>query len=219
MKSRFGPFTLDAATRQLRRDDRDIHLSRKAFDVLSLLIGRRPNVVPKEELFKAIWPDTFVTDANLNVVVGEIRRALGDSAHAPQYIRTAHGVGYAFSGAATEADAPAAAPASPVRAWLVTGDRTLHLTRGDNFIGRDMKCDVWLDDVSVSRRHAVLRLNADGAMLEDLRSMNGTFVGSTPVERATSLSDGDRIRIGEVEVEFRHAGKEQEPTKRIRRKG
>ena len=43
-----------------------------------------------------------VTDANLNVLIGEIRRALDDAARQPRYVRTVHGVGYAFCGEATE---------------------------------------------------------------------------------------------------------------------
>ena len=198
-----------------------MHLSRKAFDVLCLLLSRRPTVVAKEDLFKAVWPDTFVTDANLNVVIGEIRRALGDSAHAPQFIRTAHGVGYAFCSEAADDDAAAHAPvpSTPSRAWLVAGERTFQLSPGENVIGRDMQCHVWLDDAGVSRRHASLRLTASGAVLRDLQSTNGTFVDQGQINGEVTLADGDRIGIGEVELEFREAANEPPATKRISRKG
>ena len=79
MRTRFGAFTLDPATRQLLEDGRPIHLSPKAFDVLQVLIEARPTVVPKADLHDRIWPGTYVVDANLSVLIGEIRRALADS--------------------------------------------------------------------------------------------------------------------------------------------
>jgi DNA-binding winged helix-turn-helix (wHTH) protein len=209
---------VDGATRQLRRDERDVHVSRKAFDVLCLLMARRPRVVSKEELFKAIWPDTYVTEANLNVVIGEIRRALGDNAQAPQFVRTAHGVGYAFCAEAVDLDASSPAVTSSVRAWLVAGDRTYQLAPGENVIGRDTQCDVWLDDASISRRHAAVRLSVAGAFLRDLQSTNGTFVRRRRVTGEAPLADADRITIGEVELEFRQPAGQQPATKRIRPK-
>ena len=62
MITRFGPFVLDSETRQLTRDEEEIHLSPKAFAVLCALVARRPNVVPKADLFGQIWPDVFVVD-------------------------------------------------------------------------------------------------------------------------------------------------------------
>ena len=58
MKVAFGPFTFDAGTRQLLRDGRELHLSPKAFDLLLLLLERRPAVVSKAEVLARIWPDT-----------------------------------------------------------------------------------------------------------------------------------------------------------------
>ena len=97
MITRFGPFVLDSETRQLTRDEGEIHLSPKAFAVLCALVAKRPNVVPKADLFGQIWPDVFVVDGNLNVIVGEIRRALDDDPQEPRFIRTVHGVGYKFT--------------------------------------------------------------------------------------------------------------------------
>jgi DNA-binding winged helix-turn-helix (wHTH) protein len=85
---RFRPFVLNPQTRQLLRDSAEIHLPTKAFDLLCALIRRRPEVVPKAELLSLVWPEAFVVDANLNVLIGEIRRALDDDPRHPQYIRT-----------------------------------------------------------------------------------------------------------------------------------
>jgi DNA-binding winged helix-turn-helix (wHTH) protein len=65
----FGPFTLDERARQLRRGTQPVHLSPKAFDLLALLVRRRSEAIAKAEIHKRLWPDTFVSDINLAVVV------------------------------------------------------------------------------------------------------------------------------------------------------
>ena len=221
MRTHFGPFTLDPATRQLLEAGRAIHLSPKAFDVLQVLVEARPTVVVKADLHDRIWPGTFVVDANLSVLIGEIRRALGDSAQTPRYIRTVHKVGYAFCGEA--AAAPAAPPHPAVtgsRYWLAWNDRTFALSAGENLIGRNPECAVWLDAAGVSRLHARLRLDAasGAASLEDLESTNGTFVNDTRVESPVALRDGDVVHLGSVLLTFRSWLPERSrSTERIRR--
>ena len=222
MRTHFGPFTLDPATRQLLEAGRAIHLSPKAFDVLQVLVEARPTVVAKADLHDRIWPGTFVVDANLSVLIGEIRRALSDSAQAPRYIRTVHKVGYAFCGEAT-AVPPGAAPhqaGTSSRYWLAWNDRNFVLSAGENLIGRNPECAVWLDAAGVSRRHARLRLDAasGAASLEDLESTNGTFVNDTRVESPVTLRDGDVIHLGSVLLTFRAWLPERSrSTERIRR--
>jgi DNA-binding winged helix-turn-helix (wHTH) protein len=217
MRTRFLQFTVDSDTRQLLRDGSEIHLSTKAFDLLCFLIARRPGVVGKEELLRQIWPDSYVTEANVNVLIGEVRRALGDTAQTSQFIRTVHGVGYAFCASATASDIE-----SPQRGRcrLIGNDRTFLLSEGENIIGRDPACSVWLDDPDVSRRHARIRVDsAQGcALLDDLNSTNGTSLGRSRVKAETRLADGDVIRVGPVELRFRDALNEPQETRRLRRK-
>ena len=220
MKTRFGPFTLDSETRQLLRGDAEIHLSRKAFDLLSILLVDRPKVLDKGELHAGLWPDSHVDAAGLNVLVGDVRRALGDDAKRPQFIRTVHGVGYAFCGeAARVEDTPAAAPAATTACWLVWGERTFRLSDGENVIGRDPRCSIWLDAPRMSRRHAsiVINLAEDTVVLCDLGSTNGTFLGRSRVNQPVALSDGADIRMGTVSLKFRRWFPERAPeTRRIR---
>src|SRR4029077_8337968 len=63
----FGPFTLDADARQLVHgsDRRHVHLSPKAFDLLTLLAEARPRAISKQELRDRLWPSTFVSEATL----------------------------------------------------------------------------------------------------------------------------------------------------------
>jgi DNA-binding winged helix-turn-helix (wHTH) protein len=220
VRVRFGPFTVDAETRQLLRGGLECHLSPKAFDLLWSLIERRPGVVEKTELHARIWPNTFVVDGSLNVLIGQIRQALADEAQRPRFIRTVHGVGYAFCGDAVDVpEHPAAA--GPTRCWLTRADRTFGLTEGDNIIGRDPECAVWLNSPGVSRRHARIRVDSNRRRLtlEDLNSSNGTFLAGAAVEGEIEVSDGATIRFGPIDMKLHLWNAETaSETKRIPRK-
>jgi DNA-binding winged helix-turn-helix (wHTH) protein len=219
VRLRFGPFTVDTETRQLLRDGSVLHLSPKAFDLLARLVEQRPRVLEKTELQSRIWPDTYVVDANLNVLIGEIRRTLEDSARQPHFIRTVHGVGFAFCGDATEINAPTQAPATPC--WVIAKDRTFRLVEGENIVGRDPACTVWLDSDSVSRRHARIVVNsADRRVsLDDLASKNGTRLRGGRVRERVDVSDGDELVFGSVRVTLRSwSSATDAETKRIPRR-
>ncbi len=200
MRVQFANFVLDSESRQLLRDGLAVHLSPKAFDVLCDLVKRRPNALAKKTLFELVWPDTAVVEANLTVLIAEVRRALGDDALRPRFIRTVHRHGYAFSGDAAEV---ARANTVAQRIGLVWQGRVLFLSEGENVIGRDPACGIWLDVSGVSRRHARILVRGSEATLEDLGSTNGTFVSDTPVSAARRLVDGDVIRLGSAEVPVR----------------
>src|SRR5215208_6578725 len=174
MRVAFGPFMLDSGARQIFRDGRPVHLSPKGFHVLEILLERRPAVVTKSELQDRVWPGTFVHEANVNVVVAEIRRALADDPREARFVRTCHGTGYAFCAAALDLAGPDPAQGATgyFRCWLGWNDRTFALVAGGNVIGRDPRCGVWLDASGVSRRHACIRLEGARATLEDLDSRN-----------------------------------------------
>ena len=202
MKIRFGPFTLDLDTRQLTQEGREIHLSPKAFELLATLAADRPKVLSKAVLQQRLWPETFVAEANLSNLVAEIREALGDRARTPLFIRTAHGFGYAFCGdAATLRDAREPEPGRP-SCWLEWGKRRFPLSIGEHVIGRDPDVEVRLDASTVSRRHARLVVTAEGTVLEDVDSKNGTFRGTERVTAPVRLADGDEIHIGSLLVTF-----------------
>jgi eukaryotic-like serine/threonine-protein kinase len=121
MRLRFGDFVLDRGARQLQRGREERHLGPKAFDLLELLLARRPNVVSKESIRDQLWPGTFIAGSTLATVVAELREALEDDPKQPRFLRTVHGVGYAFSGdvresASDERDATAVLVAEAQRA-------------------------------------------------------------------------------------------------------
>jgi len=202
VRIRFGPFVLNLDTRQLTEDNRQIHLTPKAFELLTMLVQDRPKVLSKAALQNRLWPDTFVAEANLSNLVAEIREALRDQAHAPTFIRTAHGFGYAFSGEATTfPDTPSALERPSC--WLEWDRLRFPLALGEHVIGRDPDVEVRLDDSTVSRRHARLVVTTEGTVLEDFGSKNGTFRGGERVTGPVRLADGDAIRIGSLLVTFR----------------
>ena len=93
----FDEYRLLAAERQLLRAGKAVTLAPKAFDVLLLLVRHNGEILEKSALMKQLWPDTFVEEANLNVHVSAIRKAIGESAHRPRYIATIPGRGYRFT--------------------------------------------------------------------------------------------------------------------------
>jgi len=202
VRLRFGPFTLDLATRQLLRDGREIHLSPKAFELLARLAVDRPNVLSKALLRQHLWPDTFVADANLSNLIAEIREALGDRVRTSLYIRTVHGFGYAFCGTASSVHETEDTGTDRPAFWLEWGQHRFPLLTGEHIIGRDADVEIRLDASTVSRRHARLIVNADGTYLEDFGSKNGTFRGDERVVSPVPLTDGDTIKIGSVLVTF-----------------
>src|SRR5204863_9704409 len=119
------------------------------------------------------------------------------------------------SGAAARSPAVTAS-----RFWLAWNDRTFALSAGDNVIGRNPECAVWVDAAGVSRRHARLTLDTEtgAAAIEDLGSMNGTFVNETRVQSTLPLRDGDLVHLGSVALTFRTWLPERSrSTERIRR--
>jgi len=109
---RFGPFTVDAGSYRLLRGTEVIPLSPKIIDLLLYLVARQSALVPKDELFAALWPDVAVTDNALTQAVSELRQALGDDSSKPTYIQTVARRGYRFI-APVEAAVPSPAPPGP----------------------------------------------------------------------------------------------------------
>ena len=199
VRIRFDDFVLDTMTRQLRRSDRAVSLSPKAFELLQTLAEQRPRALSKKELVEALWPNVFVAEENLKARIAEIRRALGDGGER-RYIRTIQRFGYAFEAAARNENTAALSD------WLVeSAHGQFNLIQGENIVGRDLHARVRIDASSVSRRHARIVITSDQATLEDLGSKNGTRLGEDRVQQPTVLNSGDRIQFGAVLVRIRNS--------------
>ena len=93
---KFGSFQIDAMERLLSRDGEPIAVTPKAFDTLLALVRNSGHLMLKDELMKAVWPDSFVEEVNLSQNVSALRRALGDTTQESRYIATVPGLGYRF---------------------------------------------------------------------------------------------------------------------------
>ena len=191
VKTCFGAFTLDSNLRQVTRQDREIHLTPKAFDLLTLLVADAGRVVTKKkELHERLWPDTFVSDATLVGLVKLLRRTLGDyDARAP-IIRTSHGVGYAF--------------VSPIQrsSWHAEDSHQVRGARnpipsdgGENIIGRNPASAADLDADGVVDRRPRLVVDEPSALVENVAGVNHPQHDVLCREHA-QRRDGDDLHMG-----------------------
>jgi len=172
--------------------------------MLELLLARRPEVVSKEELMKELWPDTFVSDANVHNLVSEVRTAIGEDPRATRFIRTVPRCGYAFQAEAREEPARPSGRTQPPT--LTYGDRDFVLAMKTNLLGRDRDCVARIEHATISRHHASIVITGTSAVLEDLGSKNGTWVNGRQIEKPTELEDGDEVRLGSVALVYRAQG-------------
>jgi DNA-binding winged helix-turn-helix (wHTH) protein/TolB-like protein/Tfp pilus assembly protein PilF len=92
----FGRFRVKSDERVLLRGHDLVSLTPKAFDILLTLLENDGRIVPKDDLMKRVWPNTFVEEGNLTQNVSLLRKALGESANGPQFIETVPRRGYRF---------------------------------------------------------------------------------------------------------------------------
>lgn len=203
MRVRFGECVFDSETRELLRADRPVPVPPKAFQLLGVLLERRPSALSKDDLHAALWPNSFVADTTLTTLVKELRAAIGDDARAPTFIRTVPAFGYAFSGEAT--DVRRSVP-NGFHCRVIGPDSQVALVEGENVLGRGPDSILWVDEETVSRRHARIHVDGKDATLEDMGSRNGTYVGDRRLEAPVVLRDGDLIRLGSLELRFRASG-------------
>lgn len=90
----------------------------------------------------------------------------------------------------------------PPRALLAVGGRRLLVAPSGATIGRSRDCDIVLDDVGISRRHAEIRPGPDGWTIEDLGSTNGVIINARNTHGPQPLQSGDRVELGSTEIIF-----------------
>ena len=107
----------------------------------------------------------------------------------------------AFQDSSREEPAPppvAAPPRASLPGVALEGrGRTVPLGAGDHLVGRSPECALRLEGRSISRRHALIRIGADGASVQDLGSANGTFVNGRRAAETTAISPGDEVKFGD----------------------
>ena len=125
---RFGPFHLDVAERELRRDGEVVALTAKTFDLLFILVQGAGRTFTKSELIESLWPGTEVEESNLSQTIFLLRKALGENGDGAGYIFTVPRRGYKFIASVSRPDSPnqalqpgeaAALPPTISRVWPV----------------------------------------------------------------------------------------------------
>ena len=205
MRALFGECEVDTGQRLLLRHGSIKPLSPRAYQLLELLLDRRPEAVAKGELIEQLWPATFVSDASLHNLVAEVRAAIGDSPRTSRYIRTVPRYGYAFKGDVRLATTVNPSEPSLSGPLLISKHGEWILGDGTTFVGRDRDCTVRLDSHTVSRRHARIVVTREETTIEDLGSKNGTMVNGDRISELVVLKDGDEIQVGSLMVTYRLA--------------
>ena len=200
---RFTGHELDLAAYTLRRAGQPVHLEKKPMEVLILLVQRPGALLSRSDIHAALWgADVFVDrDAAINTAIRKIRHALGDDPAKPQFVETVVGKGYRFV-AVVESHAPAALRRPFPRYCVTRGKEEFVLTVGETLFGRDPAAEVCIDHPSVSRRHASLLIGADGAVLRDLGSRNGTFLNGRRLDGPMAIGSGAVIGLGPITLTF-----------------
>jgi DNA-binding winged helix-turn-helix (wHTH) protein len=193
MRLKFGDCVLDLGARQLERGNKVVPLEPKMYELLEVLIKRRPAVVTNNELDELLWPKVYVARTSLTRLVSELRGVLGDTPRDSRIIRTAYKTGYAFSAEVTCLPPARPSPATIEVLWM---KQSLPLTDGEHIAGRDAECSLVIDGTTVSRRHARITVASGAATIEDLDSTNGTHVNGTRISAPTRLAPGDEFALG-----------------------
>jgi DNA-binding winged helix-turn-helix (wHTH) protein/predicted ATPase len=149
----FADLQIDIANEQVRRGQNALHLTPTTFALLQHLVEHAGQLVAKEELLQAIWPETAVTEGVLTTHVRQLRQVLGDNPKAPQFIETVHRRGYRFLPTIT-------APPVPSAKWQVPrlppAPSTQHLA--PTLVGRETELAQlhgWLDKALYGERQLI----------------------------------------------------------------
>jgi predicted ATPase/DNA-binding winged helix-turn-helix (wHTH) protein len=211
----FGDFRIDPTNVRLTRGGQTVGLTQKAFDALLHLAQRPDELVTKEQLLKAVWPDVIVSDASVKVCIGEIRKALDDDPHNPRFIETVHRRGYRFI-AKPLLDAPASRTVISTESkstfvgrgeeldWLMqryqkaaTGSRETIFVTGRAGSGKTALIEAFVDQLRPSTEVAIGRcfeqFGASEPYLPVWEALQ--HVGAEPAETKVQVSAGSSVRL------------------------
>src|SRR5687767_7305122 len=208
MRLKFDSWEIDTDRRLLTHGGAPASLSPKAFDLLVVLAQHHEKAFSKAELHQLLWPETFVSDGSLTILVAEIRGVLNDDAEQPRFIRTVRRFGYGFCAPVTTQNASPFPSLSGGGGWVIWGNRSIAIGRTESVLGRSLDADIRFDVPGVSRRHARIVVDGERMALEDLGSHNGTYLRGERITGRATLADGDEVRLGPVSIVFRQVSPE-----------
>ena len=212
----FGDFRIDAAKALLVRKGEPVALTPKVFETLLYLVRRQGDLVEKDELIRAVWPDTVVEENNLNQNISTLRRVLGESRGENRYIVTVPGRGYRFVASVRTPPVSAAAPSTRTLAVLpfkpLTADlrdEALEMGMADTLIARlSSSRGTTVRPLSSVRKYGSLEQDALAAgrelavesVLDGSIQRNGNHIRVTA--RLVQVSDGTSLWAGTFDEEF-----------------
>lgn len=178
------------ASEQLWKGSQAIKLRPKAFAVLDHLLGHPGQLVTKDDLLNAVWPETFVGEAVLKVAIRQIREALGDDPKSPRFIETAHRRGYRFIGQIAEVGQLPAAD-EEIRSYNVASVSMLRAADSPTrVVGRDealSRMQGWLEKMIGGERQIVFVTGEAGI---GKTSLVDTFARSIASDRSIRVGRG-----------------------------
>ena len=185
----FAHFSLDLVNECLWNGSKEIKVRPKAFALLHYLIVRPGQLVTKEELLSAVWPETFVSDAVLKVTIRQLRETLADDPKSPQFIETAHRRGYRFI---ARINAPPQLPTTEKPAdALVSSASTARLVKAyPAVVGRDdtlLRLEGWLQQSLQGERQIVFLTGEAGI---GKTALVDAFVGGLPSDTNIRVARG-----------------------------
>jgi len=203
-----GGFRFDSMKRQLRDAEGNLlDLPARSTDALLFFLERRGQDVSKDQLMKALWPNTVVEENNLNQAIFALRRALGDDASSPRFIMTLPGRGYRFIADAEPAPTPMPPPASGLPRYVAFGVAALIALGGIAAVlwPRALATNAAPVSVAVLPFTALLPEQSDPAL--EL-GMTDTLISQLGTVRGVTVSSLNAVRRASgANAEARDAGK------------
>ena len=197
----FDSFCLDRSNECLWRGPEVVKLRPKAYAVLNQLVSRPGQLVTKEELLAAVWPETFVGEAVLKVTVRQLRDALADDPKSPRYIETAHRRGYRFVGKLGECFTLPSRNGNQEPTTVVDNATKRERELPMGFVGRDealARMRRWLQKTLTGERQIVFVTGEAGIGKTALVDTFARYVG---FDRSIRISTGqclEQFGIGEA---------------------
>ncbi len=166
---RFGPAVFDEAALTLSVAGKPVALERRPLELLALLLGHAGEVVTKDEIQDALWPDRIVTEASVTKCVARLRQALGDGEQ--KLIRTIHGYGYRLAAEIACEERSAAAPMVAAGFMLRPGEALPHRPnwRLVERLGTGGYGDAWLGEHAKTHERRVFKFAESGTGVAALR--------------------------------------------------
>jgi DNA-binding winged helix-turn-helix (wHTH) protein len=198
---RLGDWQVLPDQNRIVRGQEKAHLEPRVMELLVHLCRHAGNVVSKHHIIDSVWHQQIVAESALSRCMAVLRRALGDDVGQPSYIETIPKRGYRVIAEVEGIDRIEEAHQGALSTFRVrVGEHEITLAEGQNTVGRDPSCAVYVDSPKVSRRHALIVVEGKSATLEDAGSKNGTYIRGARVTERVVLGNGDEIIVGSTMV-------------------